>query len=172
MGEVSLAADFPHWRLYRFYLATFASGCLGGAQLVCAFNLRRFILDSTPSSSSPSSSSPSSSSPLLSSLSSSSSSALTLEWKRMIGELNAAAKTLIAIISFAYCSWWIFPYADGRNSSNDFGVLAFCCLSLAMEFGFYRLQSTLPSIPFHFLRECRLWIKNKVVASKKMIIVA
>jgi len=151
-GEVSMAAEFPHWRLYRFYLATFASGCLGGARLVFAFGLRQ-RLDA------------SSISPVCSSSSSTAAttrawkSAVTSEWSRMIGELNVFAKAIISLISFAYTIFFLLPPHRRENPLGDLVVLCLCLFSMASEFGWYRLQSTIPSVPFHIfikcLRSCR-----------------
>lgn len=151
-GEVSLAAEFPHWRLYRFYLATFASGCLGGARLIFAYSLRQRLDASASSSASPVFS--------FSSTSASASSArawksaVTSEWSRMIGELNVSAKAIISLFSFAYTSFILFPPHRRENPLGDLVVLCLCLFSLAFEYGWYRLQSTLPSVPFHIFLKC------------------
>jgi len=125
-GETFLAREFPHWRLYRFYLACFASGCLGGAFNLFTFRIEKIMrMDGCEGSNE------------------------SKDWKTTVAELNVISKFSISATSFIY-----FATLNSNNESSLTSLLMIL-LSFSAEFIFHRVNSNIPSITWHLLLSYR-----------------
>lgn len=135
--EIYLAQQFPHWKLYRFYLACFMSGCLGGWKNLFTFKIHNTLIDN-------------------SNLQIRQYSGLPRELNRLTAELDVLSKFIISFISFKLlCS-----------SENDCSRVLLCLglSSFLCEFLYHRVQSRLPSVTWLFLSSLgMIWKRKKSV---------